>query len=864
MFAYLHQHAIDTVWCNNDQDHQLIFEAHKLTPDIGVLNRLHFMNRLLDLPVMGKRYHVYQIGQIHPTAIGLIARSPLWIPERWWTFTEAINQSKLFCNVYTHDGIELPRYKSYYMFTRERNLIIAIEQDTRYPVDFTAKALYLRLYSNAYYESIRADAVEDFVYSEGRTVTTSSEILGLQAVYQSYAAKPGHVYCYKNGLLIKEISLVTVAPYDSVEFIYDSSVKRVVTFTVNQLQTFLSTLDNHYKYLLSYDGSETGTIEYQDDIDIHILKPNGTQYTGVYYHRNALDSHRMVTHRDYSIMVNYYNFIAQALNALLASGTDDIRSYRIEVKIRQSGYERPLIFEQHRIHELYKLPYEERLQALLGINATVEVWQAAALEASAYTYLMRSGYRDITQSTVEAAYGYNGMSKLLGDTPTKTVLSSSLQIAPLPIGLHEAVTVYEYDENGYLIGYDYQPSGYEYSTPRIQTRLIEALSGRGTYQPDVYFGTDNLPLPSYHSYRVYMCYLVNGIPNERWIDITDSDLYQVNQQTLVWNNLESDQYLMVRTDATFLAYDLEVQLVRGVLFFTLTELEERFGVVDNYTLPVPLGELDLFLNGKALIKDIDYVVKFPQIYILSKNHLIQPVESTPQQVHVRFTGFCKPDLSLDDIEDKGFIEHGFLSNNYRHDIRDDKVLRITVNGSVKHRDDLLFSEEHDGINVIHAANGQPYQIKDIVMPLKDLAQGNTYVLREESQQIDQKISDYLTVKLPQPERHTVSAIPALYPLVHPFIARILSDIINVVIMPDVYNQTLSDNELIVFCQQYEYLLALLPDDLDTDFISLHPTALTHTVTLTVYQYRFLQRVVTLYAKDKVQLNHFITLTESGV
>ncbi len=864
MYAYLHQHAIDTVWCNNDQDHQLVFEAHKLTPDVGVLNRLHFMNRLLDLPSLGKRYHVYQIGQIHPRALGLISQTPLWTQEIWYSFKEAINQSNLICNLYTHDGIELPRYKSYYMFTRERNLIIAIEQDNRYPIDFGIKEIYLRLYSNAYYESIRGDSVEDIVYCNGRIVNSTADILALQTECSLYKAKPGHVYCYKNGLLIEDITLVTVSVNDSVEFVYDSSVKRVVTFTVNQLQTFLSTLDTKYKYLLSYAGNDESTIDYQDDIDIYIVKADGSRYQGVYYHRNATDSHRMVTHRDYSIVVDYYTFIATALNNLVANGIADIRDFKLLVTIRESGYVRPLIFEQHRIHELYKLPYEKRLQAMLGINATVPVWQAASLEASAYTQLMRSEYLDITQSVVEDAYGYNGMSKLLGDTPLMTTLISGLQTADLPKGLHQDTTVYEYDENGYLIGYHYQAAGHQYTTSNTNTRMIEALSGRGTNQPDVYFGTDNLVLPEYHSYRVYMCYLINGIPDERWQDITGSELYDVVNNTLLWNYLESDHYLMVRTDKTFLAYDIEIALVRGLFFFTLAELEERFGAVDNYTLPVPLGELDIFLNGRSLIRDVDYVVKFPMVYIISKNHLVEPIESTLQQVHVRFTGFCKSNLTMDPIEDRGYIVHGFMSNNNRHDIRDDKVLRITVNGSVKHRDMLVFSELHDGISTLDPTNGHPYQIKDIVVPLKDLAQGNTYVLRDEAIAIDQAVSDYLTIKLPQPDRFAVSAIPALYPIVHPFIARILSDIISDVIMPDVAIASMSDNDIIAFCQQYEFLLDLIPQDLDPLFTILHPTTFNNVVQVSVYEYRFLQRIVDLYAKDKVQLSHFVTLTSSGV
>jgi hypothetical protein len=44
--------------------------------------------------------------------------------------------------------------------------------------------------------------------------------------------------------------------------------------------------------------------------------------------------------------------------------------------------------------------------------------------------------------------------------------------------------------------------------------------------------------------------------------------------------------------------------------------------------------------------------------------------------------------------------HGVLSNNNKYDIRDDKVLRITVDGKLKTRADMIFSEFHSGISVI--------------------------------------------------------------------------------------------------------------------------------------------------------------------
>lgn len=865
MYQYLIDHAVKNVWCNGEQDNQLIIAGQRITKVNGALNRFTSMNRVIDLPVQGKYFQVYQIGQVHPALLGLLNRNPGWVTENWIKFSDAINNLKLFVNIYNSSGIELPRYKSYYMFTNERNLIYAIEQDSRYPVNYKNDNVYLRLYTNAYFQSLRSDSLQDYLLCKGKEITDNQEILDLQNEVTDLKTKNGYVFCYKNGMLIDNIDMVTTAIGDSVEFVYDSSVKRVVTFTVSDLQTFNSILDSKYKYLLHYAGPDEGIIDYQDDIDIHIYNQLvNNRYKGIYYHRNSQDAVRMVTHRDYALPIDYYVYAAGNLETFISDVPLDQREFKIQLKIRKSGFHRPLIYDNNRIFELYKLADSDVIQAMTGVNANVGEWRSENLENSGYTELMRSNYSNINTNMLQRGYGYNSISKILGDTPVKTVLQSSRQVAAVPYGLYDNSTVYEYDQNGHLLGWHYHVSGTNYDAIDNNTRLVEIISGKGTDKPDVRFGTDNIALPTIDNYRVYMCYIVNDAPDNNWRDITDSEYYTVVDNVLVWNNLEIGQYLMVRTDNTFLAYDLDILPVAGTVYFTLSELETRFDLEQNHVLPVPLGELDIFLNGKSLIRDLDYRVEFPKIYIINKKHLLQPSGTTIQKLHVRFTGFANSDLTMDAIEDYGFIEHGFLSNNNRHDIRDDKVMRITVDGSVRHRGDIVVSEQHSGISVSNPINGLPYQIKDIVVPLKQLVDENTYSLRAKSQVIDQKISDYMTLKLPQPTRDAVSAIAERYPVVSPFLTHLINDLYTDQINDSQFYNNLSDNDIIEICRPYEFLLAfdpINPDNrLNDNFVIIHPHNLNSTIDLSIYKYRFLLRVVRLYANGLVDITPFVTIT----
>ena len=865
MRQYLVDHALQNVWCNPEQDNQLIFAAMKITKPNGELNRFKLMNRDVALPTQGKRYHVFQIGQLYPRVIGLLPKRPIWANEAWINFADAINTNKVLLTVYTAEGLCIPNYSVYYMYSNERDLVFAIEVNPTLPVNYDTTQVYLRLYTNAYYKTYRADATLDYMYCKGVSPKTVQDILDIQALVTNYRTKAGHVSCYSDGFLVKDISPLTAKVGGSIEFIYDSSVKRVVTFTVNNLKTFESILDNKYKYLLHHLDGGNDTIDFQDDIDIHVIADTQIgRHKGYYYHRNNIDSHRMVTHRDYSVVVDYFNYTAGKLKEAVNLPTADVRDFKLQVTIRNSGYYRPLIYDNNRIFELYKLSDDKVLQAMTGVTSSLPLWRAENLEASAYTELMRSKYKDVDMALVQKAYGYNGISKVIGNTPEITTWASSKPFTKIPVALQDNCTVYEYDEKGYLLGYNYHVSGSDYYAANNLTRLVEVISGQGTVKPDVRFGTDNIPLPSYHNYRVYRCMVNNGQVDNNWVDITGTTEYTVVNNILVYGNEQYDQFLMVRTDKTFLAYDIDVTPVNGNFFFSFAEKEDRGNGKLDYLVPVPLGELDVFMNGKSLIQGLDYIVKFPQIFILNKSHLKHPIDTSVQKVHVRYTGFCSKDLVSDKPDDYGFIEHGYLSNNNRYDIRDDKVLRITVDGSNLHRNSLLFSEEHDGISILDPDNGKPYQIKDIIVPLKQLTDENTYTLRNKSIIIDEAVSGYMTVKLPQSPRGSMQAIVKKYALISPFMTRMINALRDKEITDIQLIAATSDNDILNLCHPFESVLAYDPinDDNEFDFryIAVHPHPYNAPVNVNLYQYKFLVKVAKLYGRNLIDISSFITFT----
>ena len=111
MYKTLRRHAIDNVWCSPQQDNQIIVKAKRVTPPGGELISTTVMTRHLGLPTKDVRYHIYQIGQVHPTIVGLLPRPVDWTRPVWKKFSDAVNSLPLFADLYSDKGVHSPLHR---------------------------------------------------------------------------------------------------------------------------------------------------------------------------------------------------------------------------------------------------------------------------------------------------------------------------------------------------------------------------------------------------------------------------------------------------------------------------------------------------------------------------------------------------------------------------------------------------------------------------------------------------------------------------------------------------------------------------------------------------------------------------------
>ena len=856
---YLLGHAYQNVWCTPEQDKQAIIQPARITPENGVWTSFNYQWRKIMLPVTGPdaRFHIYQVGQVRPMILGLLNK-----PNTWISAKEAMEQECVLMDVYTSKGIMIPRSLCWYIVTGDKNLLIAIRKPNNKPVkivDFSLETddVFIRLYSNAYFNSIRAT----FPESDIKVKSIRCESIADINQFQTEAAQLptyGGVFFYVNGRRVSSVDLVSAKPGDYIEYVFDSSIKREVVFKVRELEEFESIVDGLHKYLLHYPGT-SDTIEYQDDVDLYLGK-TGTdgRWAGVYVHKNDSRTMRMVTHRDYSVPTMRLEGV-QAANPFLAGADVELR-----MTIRHSGYVRPLVFDNNRIFELYKLAPDKILAAMVGNDSNVSVWEAGNLEASSYAEIMRQPQGGITREMVQKAYGYNAASKLLGDTPKPVEIYNGQKQVTIPEGLRGCCTVYEYDADGRLVYFAPHTVDNTYSCQSPNTEFVEVIYGIAGDSLDILDNTSIGALNPVHNYRFYTAPAVGGIKTGDWEDRTGDPYYLITGNQYQW---VTDVTLVNRvlSNRRHLAYSFQSAPIAGVFEFDLTMLKD--GVYKK--LDMPLGELDVFYNGYSLIEGLDYMVQDARVVVTTKKYFDETLEK--QIFTIRFTGFCNKDMSRTPAPDVGFVFHGNLSVNNRFDIRDDKVLRIVCGGSLRKMSDLDFAEDGIGVNITSTENGMPYAIRDIIVPMNNYlidsgVEDKTYQYRAESMAIDKEISDYLTAKIPEQKPDFPNVINgSRYVLYSPFLSRIMDDLLTGVLWDDKFYEHFGDDWIRGRIAEYERLLDFDPIgnkmNIDTRYVTVHVHPYSYYVSMDRYKTRVLERIVKLYAPELVDISIGINLLQ---
>lgn len=881
MNEFLIDYAIKNVWCDPTRDHQQAFRTIRLTDKRGDMIVTNIHRDTVKLPDSTSRWMVYQVGGINANRINIPT-----VKWEWFRVDELCEQRQMLIDVYTDTGIQLNKSECHIFYSHGGGLFVAVKVNSFY-CNFEKAEVYIRFYTGRGFEiSKRGEYGCVRVFNEQMEDTSHVGLLKM-TVDTLKQHHEGAVLCYVNGRYVDEVSLKYIRRNDYVEVFFDPSVYKVIDFDIKDLRVFNSSLDNERKYLIHplKDGHEW--IDYVDDIDVYLIKKVAGRVTGVYYHHSQHKWMRQLTHRDYAIPIEKIRGLFETHSADKTHLNDvdypeqnwgHLEELSLRFFFRQPGYDRPLVDTAERIHDLYRLNDDDILNCMAGIDSNIEFWKAEYLEKANYPkfmgmlpediYVQQYGLEDKTSPQKESVedlvggiFGYHGCSKILADTPSLVKKVGEHQLAPLAYEYWNDATVYEYDNEGLLLGHYHTSVEDMYHVHNENARLIETLSGEPGKNYSRSDEENSFTLTRGYNYRICVCTIRRGEPQYDWKDVTyDSTLDQYgawsidtdNRKKWTWALDAKKQLGIVVSDQCFIQETLTLDGRNGLLSFLLT---------NNTTgIHIPLRYLDIWVNGRSLQPGLDYTVLWPRVVLHCADYLRQ--DTTEQTVSYRAYGLPDLNFAIEADTEIGFVEHDRLSRDGKFFFYDTRVVRITVDGRTVHRDDVVFDEDDNQYKISGVRNGAPYSVKCVTRTLRDVFEDDELAKQQDDER-NEITSAYLSLKLPQHEYPDVDFTDYQYNVISCFANRILHDLMRGLNLPPWIEKHYSERDIAEWYDSYTWLLSfdIAQRDYDKQHIKVIPHWYNDSILLPYYRYTLFRRILKHFLNIEIDLSNYVKVEE---
>lgn len=838
------QDAINSVWSMPDPASQVIIRPSKISVKGGDFSFGRAGWEKYSLPDKTSYWYVYQIGQAHPLFVNLKDNG-----SAWGSMDVEGEEFSLICDAYNQLGVMIPKSEIRYRRLQDNNLVLAVRRNAKIGIAPDSEPIFFRFYRNPFHQRSDITASTGFKVVANKAVDTD-DILAMQAEIIAMRAQPnymGDVLHYVNGELRNEISVQTAQPGDMIEYVQDASIVKIATIPLNGIGSFVSSVDNKSKWLLSYESGWGGTIDHASNVDVYIY--DTTTNRGRYVHKNAADTLRMVTFKDYSIVAAYVRQYFSVFSNV-TTGQVRIENLALKLVIRADGIPQQPVDDLNKTGYLMSLTPAQRVAAMVGVDSNNPYWRAPHLEASPYNQLMQTPIEQITDTLVESAYGFTACNFKLAKNVVEAVQNTDLNYeVSLPAAYQNGATAYEYDTNGVFLGVQNVPAlSIRHVCANANARIVELIQGVGSQQLDEAVDGQSLTVEAGYNYRAY----TNA--SGSWTDVSNTSAVRKNNGSLEWVNVTSGRRIL-RSDKRHLTYSIDITPNDGVLLHYLTKLVDG----SPTTLSVPFGEYDVWLNDHPLVEGIDYLIDFPMVLVWNKEYL-RP-RNQNQTLRVRAFGHCSSDLKPYKTAERGFAYNGVLSVNDRYDLHLNRNVRVVAGGALVPSSKQAFAET---IGTGLFPNGVPYEIRELTNPMNKLLTTDPYALREIGNATEKKITNYLSLKVPQQRPAPISPIPDKYVLYSPFLGKLISAMKSGSISQAQLSGQYPDSQVQTLVSPYLNIYRLDPINPsnvpDLTYCVIHPHWDDVTIGLTADQFRFLKAATRIYAQDRVTLSTLVQVT----
>lgn len=827
---FLYENAVKDVWVNPHGDRNVMFKANMISRHSGVVNTLILPYDEIEMPISGTRYTVYELGGVVPEKIGIDVPLPGWV-----SLDALSHQAQVYITIFSR-GRMASLTGAYIQILPSKTVIIAIDYSINNRVLSLKDDMYVRFYSNIYYE--HSGAINKRLTNG--TYINQTDNVGAYLVFSnlinSIRVAIGVLpLIYLNGLYLPDgvPNFNKLVSGDRIDYIVDPLIMNVDAVRIEDMEAYTSILDQAFKMIVSLDSNYNNI--YVDDMEFYItgVRTDGIR-VGAYLPRLAPSSIRMLTYTDWAINSAQVTGRLDELKNMIDSSLI-LNSVKLYVLRRDNGETRDNLLDSSRIPDLMNLPTAIRKTLLAGINSNLPIWNASSLEDCAFNHWVSLEGDDNTGNSITGVYSRHAalsvlerVRKLHGNTDWSLPPSASdgggILVMHNPDGSGIIPVIYSASNHtnetyangkGYEVFYPGYHQGYPLDILVPAGTLTDTLieNGFGIF---IYYDNDSTLVPAIYG--------------------TDYQLTEVGNQTQInWSN---DLY----------QYDRYIRTSQKLVFFTLhaITLVDIIAGIDMYNgrtklHDVGMSTLCVWYNDHYMVEGLDYHVLNGRIYLVSNNKWW----TDTAKLDVIYAGL--PDSSLKHVVkgNWGWIKYGQVTNNNVYDLYAYRNKLFYIDGVAVPFNEIQEAEHYiNKITIGHSPyiDGTPYAIVDVVQFTRD-EELNTIVRTAETERlIDEDISNILSLLDPQsPIRGTIT-INSKYDLVSPLMNKLIDDILLGVLVLDVI--TYSDSDLMDILMPYQQLLRIDPTQMnhDLDFVEIHPKWTSTVVDVTTAQYNFLNRV----------------------
>lgn len=827
--------------------HSYQLKLNQVSPNLGYVNHFSLMGRSRHTPIKDEYFLIFNLSGLDLSYWNFQDLINQTDPRDKWLNVAAICKTRqITVDIYADDGRLYPRDKCWVISTYDGQKLLAVRNLRVFQTSWR-KPMYLHCYT-VQTTMTEHDGTRAYIQYASNEGNSASEINRLSEVYHRFLALKGLTTVYLNGHKWGRFPVsADLKDDDVIEVVNDPSVIDVETFSVKTLPNYYSSLDEARKFILHSPKDEGFGCRLLGDCDFFLLNENNQ---GVYLNRNEIGFIRQLTHRDFGVNT------PMVRNLENTTGILKEKDLKIQVIARKNDYLKPFPHENSGIRYLYRMDDQNIVGALIDVNSTVKEWRADELERSESMLILRRPYLELSQDRAIDAYGYNAATQILGKTTYSIDGVQGVELK-VPAAARDHVTMFEYDEHGLFLRKRYY-KGMDYVVPSNDAKLVELYPGKPGYLIHHTYGTNPVTLDGTSLPRFYVQNVTTaGDPVGGIVLAKEGKDYTFdpNSGKVEWKlnpNLKTG--LIVYDDWT-LYKEFTLKHMDNSLSFSITHQWEGGGMIAT----IAPANVTVIMNRRTLIENVDYVVRFPDVYIVNHQYLSEDGSND-------FVLYCSGWSPISDnevVEDTelGYVMGGVIGMNTVYNLREDRVTKTIIDGRLWDPDKVPSAELNPPSDLFNRYNGFPYAVKHWYLPLKGWKQHQPYYGYTEARDRDQRMSDYLTTHAEKPIPEVIPSINDKYRLFSPFMNAVVNQLLLGVIELYPLNNGESYPSSFVYDQvdKFKWWLDFDPvtRGMDYRYFTVFPYVQKGPVTLTPDQYVFIHRVNELFLQHRVNINgHF--------